>query len=147
MCLCERSEAIQNLVCFATLAKTKIYNFKTFQLIMLDIKFIRENKDLIIAGAQKKHIKFDPSELIKVDDRRKELLTAIEAKRAEQNDVSNRLPQLKDAGQKAELISEMKILKENLQKEEEYLKEVMKEWQTLMLTSSKYSRCFCSRWK
>jgi len=100
---------------------------------MLDIKFIRENKDLIIAGAQKKHIKFDPNDLIKLEDQRKELLTVIEAKRAEQNEVSTRLPQLKDAGQKAELIAQMKIVKEDLQKEEEKLKEVMKEWQVQML--------------
>lgn len=100
---------------------------------MLDIKFIRENKDLIIAGAQKKHIKFDPSELIKADDKRKELLTSIEAKRAEQNEVSIRVVQLKEQAQKNELISQMKILKESLQAEEEKLKEVMKEWQTLML--------------
>jgi seryl-tRNA synthetase len=43
------------------------------------------------------------------------------------------LPQLKDAGQKAELIAQMKIVKDDLQKEEEKLKEVMKEWQSLML--------------
>lgn len=100
---------------------------------MLDIKFIRENKDLIIEGAKKKHIKFDPSALITADDRRKELLSTIEAKRAEQNEASIRLTQLTDSGQKAELISQMKILKESLQKEEEALKEVMKEWQTEML--------------
>jgi seryl-tRNA synthetase len=100
---------------------------------MLDIKFIRENKELIIEGAKKKHIKFDPSDLIKADDKRKELLAEIEGKRAEQNEVSVRLPQLKDAGQKAELISAMKILKDGLQVEEEKLKEVMKEWQSLML--------------
>jgi len=100
---------------------------------MLDIKFIRENKDLVAEGARKKHIKFDPSDLIKADDKRKELLTEIEKMRADQNAVSFRLPQLTDAGQKGELIKEMKILKENLQKEEEKLKEVMKEWQTLML--------------
>ena len=106
---------------------------RDFAKSMLDIKFIRENKDLIIAGAQKKHIKFDPSELIKVDDKRKDLLTSIEAKRAEQNEVSIRVVQLKEQAQKNELISQMKILKESLQAEEEKLKEVMKEWQTHML--------------
>lgn len=84
-------------------------------------------------GARKKHIKFDPSELIKADDKRKELLTSIEAKRAEQNEVSVRVVQLKEQAQKNELISQMKILKESLQVEEEKLKEVMKEWQSLML--------------
>jgi len=100
---------------------------------MLDIKFIRENKELIIDGARKKHIKFDPTELIKVDDTRKELLLKIEEKRAEQNSVSLRLPQIQDANARAELISQMKLLKEDLQKEEERFREVMKEWQTLML--------------
>lgn len=100
---------------------------------MLDIKFIRENKELVKEGAKKKHIKFDPDELIKIDDKRKELLAEIEKMRAEQNETSVRLPQLKDQGQKNELISQMKTLKEKLQTEEEKLKETMKEWQALML--------------
>jgi seryl-tRNA synthetase len=36
---------------------------------MLDIKFIRENKDIVALGAKKKHVDFDVEELIKVDDR------------------------------------------------------------------------------
>jgi len=100
---------------------------------MLDIKFIKENKELITDAARKKKIKFDVSELLKADDKRKELLTSIEKMRAEQNEVSFRIPQLKDATQKTELFSEMKILKEKMQKEEEKLKAVMKEWQDLML--------------
>jgi seryl-tRNA synthetase len=100
---------------------------------MLDIKFIRENKDLIIEAARKKKIKFDPNELIKADDIRKEILSSIEKKRAEQNEVSLRLPQITDAGAKAELLSEMKKLKTELQIEETKFKEVMKKWQELML--------------
>lgn len=100
---------------------------------MLDIKFIRENKELILLGAQKKHIKFDPDDLIKIDDKRKELLTIIESKRAEQNEASFYFLKLAEDDRKAEIITEMRILKENLQKEEEELKEVMKEWQKLML--------------
>ena len=101
---------------------------------MLDIKFIRENKDLIFEASRKKRIKFDVGELLKIDDKRKELLGEVEKKRAEQNEVSGRLPQLKDDGQKAELIRQMKTLKDSLQKEEEDLKEVMKNWQTFMLS-------------
>jgi seryl-tRNA synthetase len=100
---------------------------------MLDIKFIRENKELIAAGAQKKRLKFDVEELIKVDDKRRELTTLFEAKRAEQNAASAKLPQMTDATAKAQLLAEMKTLKEEMQKEEEPLKEIMKQWQTLML--------------
>ena len=35
---------------------------------MLDIKFIRENKDLIAAAAKKKRVPFDVEELLKLDD-------------------------------------------------------------------------------
>ena len=48
---------------------------------MLDIKFIRENKDLIAAGAKKKHIEFDVDALLVLDDKRRELLGLIEKKR------------------------------------------------------------------
>lgn len=98
---------------------------------MLDIKFIRENKDIVKAGAQKKRVKIDIDALIALDDRRKALLSSIEAKRAEQNVVG---AQIASAGaDKASLLESMKALKGTLQKEEEDLKGVMKDWQTLML--------------
>jgi seryl-tRNA synthetase len=101
---------------------------------MLDIKFIRENKDLITEAARKKRIKFNVEDLLKADDKRKELLAEIEKKRANQNEVSQRIPQIQDDSAKKELFSQMKILKDELQKEEEELKEIMKTWQILMLS-------------
>ncbi len=100
---------------------------------MLDIKFIRENMDLVSEGAKKKHIDFNVDTLLSVDDKRRELMLAIENKRAEQNAVSEKMVRTTDAGEKATMISEMKLLKEELQKEEEELKAVMLEWQTLMV--------------
>lgn len=100
---------------------------------MLDIKFIRENKDLISAGAKKKHIEFDVEKLISVDDKRKALLTFIEAKRAEQNDVSQKIVSASPE-EKQSLIAKMQDVKAELQKEEEELKTVMHDWQTLMVT-------------
>jgi seryl-tRNA synthetase len=100
---------------------------------MLDIKFIRENKDLIEAGAKKKHLKFDVSELITVDDKRKELLLITENKKAEQNKFSEEIIKVQDPVEKKQLIDEMKVVKDDLMKGEEELKEVMKTWQGLML--------------
>ena len=34
---------------------------------MLDIKYIRENKELVSKGAQDKHIKFDVEKLLELD--------------------------------------------------------------------------------
>ena len=99
---------------------------------MLDIKFIRENKELVKAGAKKKHIDVDIEALLALDDKRKSLQTSFEAKRAEQNSVSARLPSA-DAATKESLLESMKALKAEMAKEDEALKGVMKEWQTLML--------------
>jgi seryl-tRNA synthetase len=99
---------------------------------MLDIKFIRENRELVKAGAQKKHVDVDIDALIALDDKRRVLMTSFEAKRAEQNAVSAKLPNA-DAATKSALLESMKVLKAEMTKEDEALKEVMKEWQSLML--------------
>jgi seryl-tRNA synthetase len=101
---------------------------------MLDIKFIRENKDLIMLGAKKKHLDFKVDELLSVDDKRKELLLITENKKAEQNRFSDEIIKVQDPIEKAQLIDEMKVVKEALAKSEDELKEVMKQWQSLMLT-------------
>jgi seryl-tRNA synthetase len=99
---------------------------------MLDIKFIRENKDVVQMGAKKKHIDFDVEELIITDDQRRDILQSVEEKRAKQNEVSEKIPNASDEERQL-LINEMSILKEELQKEEEKLKEIMTKWQSLML--------------
>ncbi len=99
---------------------------------MLDIKFIRENKDIVVLGAKKKHVDVNVDELIAIDDKRRELLSAIEKKRAEQNTVSEKITKASDA-ERATFIESMKHLKSGMQEQEETLKEIMKKWQTLML--------------
>ncbi len=101
---------------------------------MLDIKFIRENKDLVKAGAEKKRIKFDLDKLIEVDDKRIEQLTIVEGLRGEQNKVSNVVATTKDEATRRQMIEEMRVLKEDLKKKEDDLREIMKEWHELMLS-------------
>lgn len=100
---------------------------------MLDIKFIRENKDIVEIAITKKKIKLDLNELIKADDERLVVLSEVERLRAKQNLVSERMPQLKSDSEKAELIKSMQFLKEDLKKEEDKLKDVMEVWRSLML--------------
>ncbi len=100
---------------------------------MLDIKFIRENKDLIALAAKKKHIDFNVEDLIVLDDKRRTLMTSIEKKRAEQNSASTKITMAGKPEEKQKLIYEMKEVKNSLEKEEESLKELMKDWQNLML--------------
>ncbi|MBI5405705.1 serine--tRNA ligase [Candidatus Kaiserbacteria bacterium] len=100
---------------------------------MLDIHFIRENIDLIKAGAAKKRIEVDLDRLVKVDDERKMIRQELDAKKAEQNRRSNEIQILKDK-EREKVIEQMQHLKQGMAEGEEKLKEVMVEWQKLMLT-------------
>ncbi|MBL7045175.1 MAG: serine--tRNA ligase [Parcubacteria group bacterium] len=100
---------------------------------MLDIKFIRENKDIVKAAATKKHIEVDVDRLIELDEERRKRISTLEEKKAEQNTVSEEIAQITDQGEREHLITKMKMLKDVITGEENDLREVMKEWQYLMV--------------
>jgi len=100
---------------------------------MLDIKFIRENKDIVAAAAKKKHLAFDVSALIALDDQRRELLSTTEKRRAEQNAANNGIASAASADDRTKLIGAMKEVKVALEKDEAALKEITQKWQDLML--------------
>ena len=83
-------------------------------------------------GAKKKHILFDVGRLIEVDDKRRTLLGKVEEKRAEQKVANNEIVKASSEEREA-ILEKMKLLKVELEREEEELREVMKEWQSLML--------------
>lgn len=101
---------------------------------MLDIKFIRENADVVKMAAQKKRLLVDIDRLLVLDDDRRAKMTALETKKAEQNRVSAEIAKAgADSNLRDKLIIEMQALKTEMQKEEEALKIVMEEWQKIML--------------
>jgi len=100
---------------------------------MLDIKFIRENLDIIKGAAQKKRITIDMDRLVSVDDFRKEILSRMEDKKAEQNRVGAQIAQAQDDTQRTIMLGDMQVLKADIQKDEDALKPVVAEWQALML--------------
>lgn len=100
---------------------------------MLDIHLIRENAEIIKAGAAKKHIDADIDRLIAVDDERKQVRQELDAKRSEQNRRSNEIRNATGADRE-KLIEAMQQLKNGMAEGEERLKVVMAEWQKLMLT-------------
>jgi seryl-tRNA synthetase len=100
---------------------------------MLDINFIRENLDLVKAGAKKKHIEVDLDRLIALDDDRKMRQTSIEAKRADQNVASEQIARAKDSIEREAIIQSVRGVKEELQKEEEAIRPIIEEWRSLMV--------------
>lgn len=99
---------------------------------MLDIKFIRENSDLIKFAATKKNIAFDVDELVKIDTERLLILKTVEELRGEQNRASEAITTAPN-DQRLNLIDSMRRVKDSLKKKEEEMEEIMKKWRALML--------------
>ncbi len=100
---------------------------------MLDIKFIRENPDLIKEAARKKHIDFNVHELLHLESIRSGLLTEVEAMRAEQNSYTDMIARATDQVERQAMIDEMKLFKDKLASKENELKTVMEAWRIEML--------------
>ena len=99
---------------------------------MLDIRFIRENAELVKAGARKKHIEIDIDRLLVVDDERRKLLHESENLKAEKNAASQEIASLK-GDEKAQAIARMKGVAEQIKDLETRLTEVVDEYNALML--------------
>lgn len=99
---------------------------------MLDIKFIRENSDLIRTSATKKRLSFNVDELIAIDTKRLEILKIVEDLRAQQNVASDSITKASPEERNG-LIDSMRRVKDDLKKKEEELEGVMKTWRALML--------------
>lgn len=99
---------------------------------MLDIKFIKENKDLVKAAATKKHINVDVDKLVSLDNERLELLRDIENLRAHQNTQSQKIQTMTDAAERESVITAVREIKETIKNKEELYKKVQKKWQDIM---------------
>ncbi len=99
---------------------------------MLDIKFIRDNQEIVKDAIRKKFVKLDLDELIALDDTRREVLNTVESMRAKQKQISEGM-MTADANQKEALLAEIRPIKEEIGKKEEELKQIMEKWRDLML--------------
>lgn len=97
---------------------------------MLDIKFIRENKDKVIENCKNRNIKCDIDGLLKFDEKRRNLIVKIGDLKAEKNRLNDLL---KSGGDKDEIIKKGKLVKEELGKLEPELEEVEKDFRKLLL--------------
>ena len=99
---------------------------------MLDIKFIRENPELIKKTAKEKLVEIDVDRLLEVDKLVKENLTEVETLRAERNKLSNEISKLQGED-KQKKVERVRALKEEISKIEEVLHPLQEEFEDLML--------------
>ncbi|MBT4485847.1 MAG: serine--tRNA ligase, partial [Candidatus Latescibacteria bacterium] len=99
---------------------------------MLDIKYIRENADLIKEGARKKRIKVDIDRLLELDEERRRLLQESEELRAEKNAASQEIARL-TGDDKTAAIGRMKSVSGQIKEMDARLETVLEEYNALML--------------
>ena len=92
---------------------------------MLDLKFIRQNPEIVKKAAKDKRVEVDVNQLLVLDERRRHVLVELETKRAEQNKKSDSKPS-------PEEITLLKKLKEGIKILEEELRCVNEELQILL---------------
>ena len=100
---------------------------------MLDIKFIRNNPQIVKEGCRKKQVKVDVDKLLELDKKRRETLQALEEMLAQKNRASKIISQTKNEKEKQKLILKMQELDKNSERLNKNLKELDKEFNDLML--------------
>jgi len=96
---------------------------------MLDINFIRENINTVKKAAKDKGYAVDIDGLIKMDDKRRELIQKVEDLRTEQNKLTKGLKGKPDV----DIIKKTKVIKQKLEKLEPEMTKVEKQFNDLIL--------------
>lgn len=101
---------------------------------MLDIKILRQNPDKIREALKKRHNDLDIAPAIELDLKRREILTNVEQKKAKQNEISKKIPQMKKAGENTDAIfAEMKELSNEIKADDEKVRDIDEKLRDYML--------------
>lgn len=101
---------------------------------MLDIKFIRENPEIVKQGILNKNEKNRIDEILDLDKKRREIISKSEELKSKRNQVSAKIPQLKKAGEDvSQLLSEMKEVSDKITELDLQLKEIETELENILL--------------
>ncbi len=99
---------------------------------MLDIDFIRNNPEDVKKGCKDKGVNIDVDYLLKLDEKRRDVLQSLEEIRAEKNKGGKKIAQAKDGKEKKKMISAMQKVTKKEEKVQSKFDELDKEFQKLM---------------
>lgn len=101
---------------------------------MLDMKFVRENIELVQKAMQKRGKEVNLGEFKDLDNRRREILFEVEQLKAHRNTVSKKIGEYKRSGQDAsEIIKEMGKVSNQIKSMDEELKEIEPRMKEILL--------------
>ena len=101
---------------------------------MLDIKILRQNPEIIKDALKKRNNDLDIDPAVELDKKRREILVDVELKKASQNEISKKIPQMKKNGENTdEIFKEMKELSNNIKELDEQVRRIDEELRDFML--------------
>jgi len=101
---------------------------------MQDIKFIRENPDLVKQGIKNKNEKDRVDEILTLDEKRRKIISEVEELKAKKNQVSAKIPQMKKAGEDTtQIFAEMKKVSDSISELDSKLRDVEVELNELLM--------------
>jgi len=101
---------------------------------MLDIKYIRENPDLVKQGIQNKNEKDRVDEILILDEKRRKIIAEVEELKAKKNQVSAKIPQMKKAGEDTtQIFAEMKAVSDKITELDNQLKNIETELNKILM--------------
>lgn len=101
---------------------------------MLDGKFVRSNPELVREALEKRGLEIDLAEFLELDQRRRELLVAVEQLKNKRNVVSEEIARLKAAGRDAgKMILEMRDVAAKIKELDEQVRQVEEKIRNFLL--------------
>ncbi len=91
---------------------------------MLDLRFIRENPDLVKETLANLNTTAPIDEILNLDEQRRELLSEVEALKARRNAVSKEIGKMKDGDKRQALIEEMREVGERIKGLDDQVRQV-----------------------
>ena len=102
---------------------------------MLDIRFIRENKEVIKKSLDARNSDYPLDELLELDKNRRDILVEVEALKKKRNDASSLIGKYKREGKDAnELLTEMQHVGEEIKEHDEKLEKIEQRLNHLLYT-------------
>jgi len=101
---------------------------------MLDMKFIRENPEVVKKGLARKYDNTDIDKILQLDENRREIIRKVEQLKAERNRVSGEIAQAKKAGKSADkAIEQMRQVGDEISALDEQLRAVEQNVQDMLI--------------
>ncbi len=101
---------------------------------MLDVKILRTEPEKIKTALKNRNNDLDIEPAIELDKKRRLILTEVEQKKAKQNEISKKIPQMKKAGEDTiPIFTEMKKLSNEIKADDEVVRGIDEQLRAFML--------------